>query len=149
TAIELLGRHVARRPRRPRSRGEPAVAIDGARQPEVRDLDLPAVIDEHVARLEIAVDQARIVRCDQAVAGLAKRERDVAPAALAIAEPAREGPPAHELHDDKHLTVEHAHLVDRHDVRMGEASHRLRLVDEPSLRALATLAYHLDRDIAI
>jgi hypothetical protein len=56
-ALHLLGRHVRRRAEQRAARGH-AGFTDRAGEPEIADADVPLLVDEHVLRLEIAVDDA-------------------------------------------------------------------------------------------
>ena len=61
-ALHLLGTHVVRRPDdQPRLR-HPLMRLGHARDAEVHQLDLALVIDEDVLRLDVAVDDALLVR---------------------------------------------------------------------------------------
>ena len=64
-AFDLLRRHVRRRAEHRAARGHARVA-DRAREPEVGDADAALLVDEHVLRLEIAVDDALGVRGGEA-----------------------------------------------------------------------------------
>jgi len=88
-ARELLGRHVARRPdddagagrrgrQRRRVRDVARRVAAELRDPEVEDLDAPAVGHEHVVGLDVAVDHARAVRGGEPVGQLGRDPHDVA-----------------------------------------------------------------------
>ena len=66
-------------------------------------------------------------------------------------EPARERPTADELHHEEHARVDRTDLVNRHDVRMAEACHRLRLAHELQAggRPRVAAAHDLERDAAV
>ena len=93
-AAHLLGRHVADGARAP-SRGRSRARASGtrkprarrcrvlARQPEVEDLEAPVAGDEQVLGLEVAVDDALVVRRREARSGLAPRTQPPFAAAAA------------------------------------------------------------------
>ena len=150
-ADALLGRHVARR-----AGDEPLAALGEldvvlAREAEVADADAPGMIDEHVRRLEVAVDQAGVVRGGEAFAGLHERADDLAPRAAASRASARSVSPGTSSMTRNTWPSIVADLVHRDDVRMRELRHRLRLADQPraGLGARAAALHDLDRDAAI
>src|SRR5438477_619499 len=71
-AHDLLGRHVARRADRKPDRGQVRGLARAPGQAEVSEQRAPVRVDQHVGRLEVAVDDARVVRVLQAVADLAQ-----------------------------------------------------------------------------
>ncbi len=129
---DLLGGHVAdgaehgsglRAARLRRRRGQRGGRL-GPRelgQAEVEDLDAAVVRHEDVLGLEIAVDDALLVRgaeaagdLERVVDGLARRDR-------AAGELLAQGRSLEQLRDDVRRAVVRADVVDRHDVRMVEA----------------------------
>ncbi len=104
----------------------------GPRQPEVGDLHRAALAEQDVLRLDVAVDDPALVRSGQTgqdavddIEGLARAE----PAALAQQLPQR--PAGDVLHDQVEQTAVGALIVDRDDVRAGQAGHGPRLAGEP------------------
>ena len=139
-----LGRRLGHRRRRlgPRELGEA----------EVEDLDAAVVRDEDVLGLQVAVDDALLVRGAEAardlqgvVDGLARRDR-------AGGELLAQRRSLEQLRDDVRRALVGADVVDRHDVRMVEASCRARFLLEPAqpvgVRGVGG-GQHLDRDLAI
>src|SRR5258706_3978332 len=62
-ALHLFGRHVCRRSDHAPGRRQPVLVVDELGDAEVEDLRLPAVGDEDVVGLEVAMDD-RVVMCD-------------------------------------------------------------------------------------
>ena len=76
--------------------------------------------------------------------------QDLPPVARRLGQPPRQRRPAHELHRDEHAAVVRPDLVDRHDVRVGDARHRLGLADEArGALGAAVVLDQLERDLAI
>ncbi len=130
-ALGLLGRHVVGRSEdgarlRPR-----AVAV-ALRQPEVADLGRAEVgREQDVRRLEVAVDDPRLV-------GVLHGERERRDGPRHVVRRHRTGreavgkrAPLDELHRQIRHAVDPPDVVDRHDVRMPEPRRRLRLAAEP------------------
>ena len=100
------------------------------REAEVEDLHAPVVGDEQVLGLQVAMDDALVVRGREAVGdlhgvvdGLAHRQR-------ARAEPIAQRLALEQLRDDVRRAVLLADVVDGEDVRMIERGGRLRLLLE-------------------
>ncbi len=173
----LLGRHVQRRadevagqrhrdaeqavaPRAPRRHrrgrcGHLARRLDlvgAAREAEVRDLDAAVVADQHVVRLEVAVDDADRVGRDQSAPGGDEHRDDAAPRWRARRQVAPQRFAAHVLHREEHVTVDAADVVDGDDVGMRQPRHRLRLAQQPRAALergdRGVGADQLDRDVA-
>ncbi len=124
--------HVGRRPRH-RSVGRVQV-VCAVREPEVGDAHAPARAHEHVGRLEVAVDEPSLVRGREPAPRGDEGLDHGALAQAAAPQPRGERLPFDELHREEDPTAVGAELVDRHDVRMGQARQRLRLPDEAVAR---------------
>jgi transcriptional regulator with AAA-type ATPase domain len=151
-AAVLLGRHVARRTgdRRGLAAGQRGLRRHRADQAEVGDARAAVAADQHVVRLEVAVDQASVVRGGQAAAGLDEAVADLAPAARRGGEPRTQRAAIDQLHRQVDPAVGHAGLVHRDDVGMRQPRHRLRLADQLGIAGRrSTRAQHLERELAI
>jgi hypothetical protein len=124
-AAPLLRRHV---------RGGAAVdlaAAERVRQAEVEHLHPAVRAEEHVAGLEIAVCDAGPVRVGEG-AGDLDGDADALGGGEPLAPEARlEGLAAEQLEDEVGALLAPADVVQRHDVRVGEAGGRLRLEHQP------------------
>ncbi|HEY8379440.1 MAG TPA: hypothetical protein VIK91_23270 [Nannocystis sp.] len=124
----------------------------GAGEAEIEHADAAVVADHGVARLEVAVDEAGLVRRREAAAGLNEGVEDLGPGALLAAAPGLQGLAADELHGDEDLVVVDPDLVDDGDVGVRDLRHRLRLVVEAQAAVAvggALPAEDLERDLAI
>ena len=129
------------------------VGARGAREAEVADLDTAVFGEQHVLGLDVAVHDAGAVRGREARQhGIHDRDRlgDRQPALLAQQVAQRDA--GEVLHDEVgHLAV--LALVEHvHDVRIGQARRRARLLDEAALehRVVGEVAVHdLERDAAL
>jgi hypothetical protein len=171
-AEELLGRHVRRGPDHVAARdrhlqaaaaavGEPLAGPGGEiadpGQPEVGDPHrllgaARAALDQHVARLEVAVDQAGGVGGGEAAPGGDEQRQHLAPVVAAPRQHLAEGVAVDQLHDQVQIAVVDPDVVDRDHVGMGQPGQRLGLAPQPLLEPAAArraLAQHLDRDRAI
>ena len=137
TAPGVLERRVAAAPgggrlrRRRRELGEA----------EVEDLDQPALVDHDVAGLDVAVDDAALVRLGQRLRHLSRdRERVRGGRAGPRCSALVERPPAHVLHGDEAaaaaLALGLADLVDHRDVRVVEGGGHASLAQQPGRRVL-------------
>jgi hypothetical protein len=97
-----------------------------ARDPEVGHHHAASRRDEHVVRLEVAVDDTLAVGRRQPLARLLEDGHDRLELVRA-AEPGGEGRPVHELHGDEHVLADRAHVVHRHHVRVVDLGHGPRL----------------------
>lgn len=109
---------------------------------------------EHVAGLEVAMDEAGIVRRTEATPRLQEHHEDLPPGTSHRAHPLLQRLPLHELHRDVDRAFDLADVVDRDDVGMREASGDLRLASEASARGIEATAHaigpqQLDRDVAL
>ena len=99
-------------------------------EPEIEHLDRAVGADDHVGRLEVAVDDAARVRRDERVRdGDGNPERLVQPHPLAWNERIQ-ALAADILHHDEVVPVGRLDLVNRDDVRVIEGGRRLRLLHE-------------------
>jgi hypothetical protein len=109
-----------------------------AGDPEVRDREAVAIVEQQVAGLDVAVDHAGGVRGVERAGRLAQPLQrrgvpDGGPGLDAVADRA----PAHQLHDHEHAAVVLADVIDRHDVLVrGEARRGPRLALEALARPL-------------
>jgi hypothetical protein len=121
----VLGRHVRRGPGEARG-----VLVHRAGEPEIGHPDPPVLADEHVLRLEVAVDDARPVRGGQPLASGAVEGQRVLQPGKAGPLRAAQGLALHVLHGEEDLAVEGANVVDGDDVRVGQPGDGLRLGEE-------------------
>ena len=138
-AGHLLGRHVVRRPEElPRRRQTRAVDL---RDPEVRDLHGAVVREDDVRRLHVAMHDAPAVRV---VEGVPDARHDLGDPVVRkrhlVLQDLLEVLALDVLHRDEGRPGLHllSDVVNRHDVRVGQCSRRLRLPEE-ALRELAGL----------
>ena len=129
----LLGGHVAPRPEALLAEREVdaeivvlATAGGHAREPKVDDHHALRA-DDHVGRLEVAVDDAGGVRRAQAPPGGDEDVADGAPAPRRFGEPRGQGLTLDELHGDEDVVTLRPDVVDGDDVRVVEARQRLGL----------------------
>jgi hypothetical protein len=122
-----------------------------ARDPEVGDLDVATLVEEQVARLDVAVHDPRRVRRVERSRGVREpRERPARLGRPSIRDQVLERPAADVLHDDERARVVLADVEDRDDVRVARQPCRgERLALEPlpeRLVARVRLGQHLQRD---
>ncbi len=124
----------------------------GARDAEVRHLDAALVVDEHVVRLDVSVDDAVPVRVAERGEHLADvGDGDGHGTGAARDDQLLEGAPLDVLHDDEVRALGLAPVVDGDDVRVGEPRRMGRLAAEAldELHVVRVpLVEHLDRDLA-
>jgi hypothetical protein len=135
-------------------RRDVGVAVLREGEAEVDDADAAVVVDEHVVGLEVAVDEAVLVGGGEALAGLAEHGEDLAPGPGFEVQPDRERDALDELHGDEDVVLVGADVVDRDDVGVREAGHRLGLAQEASAGDVLALAAEvrveqLDGDLAV
>ena len=158
----LLGRHVRRRAEHRaghRARGRARhgtgdreridVALGGARQAEIGDHDLARVAAQYVRRLEVAVDEARVVRGGEPAARGDERRDDVAPRRLRGPEPVLERDAVDELHGDEVGAVCGADVEHGDHVGMRQLCHRARFAEQPGACVGARCVEQLDRDASL
>ena len=146
----LLGREVLRGADDRADLGHLRVA--GVGDAEVGDLDAAVVADEHVVRLDVAVDDAVLVGVAQAGEHLHRdRDRALGRERALLLDDLLERAPLEVLHRDVRAAVGLAAVVDGDDVRVVEARGGLRLAPE-ALDELAVLGvalgHDLERDLA-
>ena len=124
----------------------------GARDPEVHHLDAALAVDDHVVRLDVAVDDPVPVREAQRREDLARVvDRDPERRRAARDEQLLQRPPLDVLHRDVVRPLGLAAVVDRDDARMREPGGVLRLAAEALdelLVAGVPVVEDLDRDAA-
>ncbi len=128
-AAPQLGRHVEWRAAHI---GDPHHGRSGRVEPreaEVADPDASIVADEDVGGLEVAVDDAAGVGGGEAVAGLGEHGQDLVVRAGGR-EPRGEIGARDVLHHHEDRGAIEADLVDGHHVRVGEARHHARLLQQ-------------------
>lgn len=133
------------------------VVVLGLGQAEVGDLagaSLAAVVlgQDHVGRLEVAVQQALVVRRGQAAPGVDERREDLGPAPRTATQPLAQRRPSHQLHGEHHLLLRVVlDVVHGDDVGVAEPGHRPRLADQASAGGGidAGGAQHLERHLAL
>ena len=112
-ARELLGRHVGRRA------GADVLHVAHGRQAEVHDADLAGAVEHDVGRLQVAMQDAALVRRREARAELPRDlERLVLRQPADAAQQRREILAVHVLHRQEQLPVDLADVVDAADVGM-------------------------------
>ncbi|MEZ4379857.1 MAG: hypothetical protein R3A79_00810 [Nannocystaceae bacterium] len=119
---------------------------------EVEDARPPVAAEEHVLRLEVAVDEARRVGGVEPPARVAQRPQELAPRHVRAAKEAAEILAVDELHRQVDAVVVLADLIDLDDEGAREARERLGLAEHPlaDLRLAGELLLdQLDRDLAI
>ncbi|HJR11371.1 MAG TPA: hypothetical protein VJ823_08130 [Rhodanobacteraceae bacterium] len=119
--LRALGRHVRRRAR-------DFVVVDrqrvvhAARQPEVGDVRRTIRIDQHVAGLQVQVQDTQAMRIGHCLGrGAQQRRRRLRRVTLAALQQSRQAVPLHEAHAEELQTFETAGFVHRNDVRMLHA----------------------------
>jgi hypothetical protein len=119
---------------------------------EVEDLHPPVRRDEQVLRLEVAVDDALVVRRRQAARHLGRVLDGLPLGQRPGREPSSQSLPFEELGDGERSAVLLAEVVDREDIRVREHSDGLRLAleaGEPARVPCEDLGQNLHGDGAI
>ena len=111
----------------------------GAGQAKVEHADPAVPSDEHVLGLEVAVNDAGLMRRRQPATGVEVDREDLLPGARGFDEPGRQVHAIDELHRDEHLLGVGAHVVHRDDRGVRELGERLRLAKQAGLGDLGTL----------
>ena len=154
--VELLRRHVRRRPGRRLARGEGGV-FAMLRDPEVEDQRLAVLAHEDVLGLQVAMNRAVSVGVGDSPADL-RHQADDAGDALRFGqrrdffEPLVELAAAHVLHHEIGMAVVLARVEDLHDVRVAQHSEVADLAPEAldQLGAAGSRIVHdLERDQAV
>ncbi len=132
------------------------LGADGLGQPEVGDLDPAVVGDQHVLRLDVAVDQPRPVgRAEGREHRLHQRQRPLRRHRALLDDGVPQGVAGDQLHHDEQGAVDGlvlALVVDRHDVGVRQSGGRPRLAHEPGSEGfiVAEAGVHdLDRHRAV
>ena len=103
----------------------------GAGDPEVGDLRLALVVDDHVLRLDVAVDDPAPVRVAERLQDLlGEVDRDVRRQRAALAHELLQRAPVDQLHRDVGRPVPLGAVEDADDVRVREPRRGLRLAPE-------------------
>ena len=129
-ALHLLGREVRRRAEQGPLLGDRRSDAGAAREAEVEDRRTPALVHQHVRRLEVAVHDARVVHARERLEKCVDRVGDRAPPLTGRA--AGERRPADELHHDE-LAVGVDAFVEEAD-HAGEAQEAQRRQLAPRAR---------------
>jgi len=127
-ALDLLRRDVVDRAQRARLESEGVAVLDSPRQPEVGQVRVLLLVEQHVRGLDVAVDETFGVGGVERIRHLGedgKRSGGLQPSLLS--DQPLQVPAFDEAHDDEHLTVHFARVVDRHDRRMLERGGQLGL----------------------
>ncbi len=136
-ARRLFGRHVGERSDDRAGRGRKRARLGRTRDPEVGDDRLLGVVDEDVGGLEIAVDDASLVRGAKARHDLPGERQRAGHRQLAFrGQQTREIGAVDERHRDVLDAVDLAHVVDADDVGMRDLPREHELALEPSLQLL-------------
>ena len=145
-AARLLRRHVAGGAedvpfaREPARGGIDRLAFE-LREPEIEDLHAPVFPDEHVLRLQIAMEEPLAVRVREALEHLAGVGDRLADRELAVVEHAAQAVARDVLEDDEHAPVFFAGLVHGDEIRVGHRRRRARFAEE----ACASIRVRRDR----
>ncbi len=147
-ARDLLRSDVVERPHVHPARGQPTTLVVALGQPEVGQVNVlfgVLAADEHVARLDVAVDQPACVSGIEGARNLADQSRGVRrPESPGAPSKLPKVGPVHEPHRDEHDAPVLPDLVDRDDVRMLDLRGYGRLLLEP--RAEGFVARQLGGD---
>ena len=149
----LFGGHVLRGAADHAGLGELVGALQHLRDAEVGQVDALVLVQQDVLGLHVAVHDALAVRVGQRLGGALEnahgRAPDREPSAL---DDAGEGAAGHEAQGHPRHALLDVEGVDRDDVRMLEAAHRLRLAQEPLGKGGVVqklLRQDLERDMAV
>ena len=126
-ALGLLGRHVDRRPDDHPRRGEAGRALQHLRDAEVGEGEAVVPADQDVRRLDVAVEDPRLVRGVERVAQLADPGDGLREGDRRADHPVAERSPFEVRHHEVRQALFVAVVVDREDVRVVERG------DEPGL----------------
>ena len=127
----LLGGHVRRRPHDRAAGGQFAVARQKLGQPEVADVRLAALVEQDVGRLQVAVQDAPLVRVVHRLGHGRDHPHGGPGIGGEVRQPLGEARAGDQLHREVAPLLVPPDLEDRHDVRVVEPRHGLGLVLEP------------------
>ena len=120
---------------------------------EIEHANPPVVPDNHVGRLDVAVDQPGRMQCGEADGDLSKHDDDVLPRANLRHQPALERGPRHEFHGDEQLVIRGPDLVNRDEVGVRDLGHRLGFTQQSFAPTTADVpdmgTQDLDSEVAI
>ena len=121
--------------------------VGGLGDAEVGDLDPPVELDEHVARLHVAVHQTRERARPRARRRPGRRCRRPGPTGSGPCRSMRlaQGDALHELHHDVRDAVVLAGVVGGDDVRVGDRGRGHRLAPEPGPQRLVLGEHRVER----
>ena len=151
--LDVLGRHVRRRAEQlPGHRH--ALLVDDLRDAEVGELDEPVVADHDVLGLDVAMDDAELVRVLERARHLAGDHlRDLGERQRRVGEEVLERAAVDELGDDVALGRVGPRVIENlEDVLVAQLGDGVRLALQPRARlclAGEVRVQHLDRDLAI
>ena len=120
-AARLLGRHVGRRAEEVAALGQVARHLHLARQAEVHQARVAALVDQDVGRLDVAVHQAVGVHVLQGAGDLAHPAHGLGGRHAALLDARRQGAALDQVHGEVHATARLPHLVHAGDVRVAQA----------------------------
>ena len=157
SAVVVPGRVVASPGRSPAAAGAPSRSGGVAREAEVDDAHLARAGDHHVLALEVAVHQLARRARPPARGPPARRRRAISRQLRGAACSQYDSVcPSTNSMATKTLLAEAAHVVDRDDVGVRQARHRLRLAQQARLllgqrrpHAAVGDMQQLDRDLAV
>ena len=153
-ALELLGRHVSRRPHglmRARELQAPRVAAE-LRQPEVHELDPAEAVEEHILGLDVPVHHALVVGVLERFAQGGDDGQGLRLGQPSIGQHLAQVGPVHELHDDPGEVLDLAEVVHRDDTGVHQPREGLGLALEalgPPLDLAGGWQQDLDRDLPV
>ena len=130
STLEELGRHEGRRAGQG---GAPLGQVfEPTDQPEIRQLRVALGRDQHIRRLDVPMDQSRLVRRTEGQDHLARQDRGAGRFERTLANQGLpQGlAPGDILHLDEMVAVDASQVVDRHDVRMEQVGSRTGLRPE-------------------
>ena len=130
----LLRGHVGWRPQDRARLGQLGIALDPLGQAEVGDVGLALGVDHDVRGLQVAVQDAPLVRMVDGPGDRGHRLRGSLGSGGGFRQPLGEAAALDQLHREVAEALVLADLVDRHDVRVVEVGDRLGLEAKPAQR---------------
>src|SRR5687767_6908391 len=123
-------------------------SFDELGQTEVRQLGVPVLRDEDVVRLDVPMNDPRLMGRGKAIGDADEQVNDLPPGSRLRSMPFPECASVHELGDEILAALVFPDVVDRQDVWMVERRGRLRLTTEPLPRSdIGEVGRHeFDRD---